>query len=384
MSRKYFFKIQSSLQRKVIAGGLSAVFGAGMYGSYAGAAMQTEQLDLKDQEQVQQEFLKIIANKGMNIANTKNLKFGQDLGKRLSKAKNVKNDFKVSLDFLIKNWESIDKDLLSVDELLSKEYKLDDQQIYKLRGGLGNSFPEKGGIAFLAIVEFIDLNNENDLRDKVFGESFLKEVGFNVDGNVRSRMNYIMDTYYEDVVKKIEEIKKNTEKGRKIVKWSIAAGTFLVILAVVVIAAVKLNGKKGADNQNGNETGNQPDGTDPSNNNPEQTGDKDQQDTEQNNSDNTQVASNESSSSVLQTGLKISGAILGSVVPPAAIVTAARLSKNKKSTYLYLDEVKTDDFVIKGSNTTTNKSEPEKVVGKPSSAKKLDAAKGKKRTEVVK
>ena len=384
MSRKYFFKIQSSLQRKVIAGGLSAVFGAGMYGSYAGAAMQTEQLDLKDQEQVQQEFLKIIANKGMNIANTKNLKFGQDLGKRLSKAKNVKNDFKVSLDFLIKNWESIDKDLLSVDELLSKEYKLDDQQIYKLRGGLGNSFPEKGGIAFLAIVEFIDLNNENDLRDKVFGESFLKEVGFNVDGNVRSRMNYIMDTYYEDVVKKIEEIKKNTEKGRKIVKWSIAAGTFLVILAVVVIAAVKLNGKKGADNQNGNETGNQSDGTDPSNNNPEQTGDKDKQDTEQNNSDNTQVASNESSSSVLQTGLKISGAILGSVVPPAAIVTAARLSKNKKSTYLYLDEVKTDDFVIKGSNTTTNKSEPEKVVGKPSSAKKLDAAKGKKRTEVVK
>ena len=384
MSRKYFFKIQSSLQRKVIAGGLSAVFGAGMYGSYAGAAMQTEQLDLKDQEQVQQEFLKIIANKGMNIANTKNLKFGQDLGKRLSKAKNVKNDFKVSLDFLIKNWESIDKDLLSVDELLSKEYKLDDQQIYKLRGGLGNSFPEKGGIAFLAIVEFIDLNNENDLRDKVFGESFLKEVGFNVDGNVRSRMNYIMDTYYEDVVKKIEEIKKNTEKGRKIVKWSIAAGTFLVILAVVVIAAVKLNGKKGADNQNGNETGNQSDGTDPSNNNPEQTGDKDKQDTEQNNSDNTQVASNESSSSVLQTGLKISGAILGSVVPPAAIVTAARLNKNKKSTYLYLDEVKTDDFVIKGSNTTTNKSEPEKVVGKPSSAKKLDAAKGKKRTEVVK
>ena len=37
MREKYFFKNQSSLKRKVIAGGLSAVFSAGMYGSYAGA-----------------------------------------------------------------------------------------------------------------------------------------------------------------------------------------------------------------------------------------------------------------------------------------------------------------------------------------------------------
>ena len=37
MKGKYFFKSQSSIQRKFIAGGLSAVFGAGVYGSYAGA-----------------------------------------------------------------------------------------------------------------------------------------------------------------------------------------------------------------------------------------------------------------------------------------------------------------------------------------------------------
>ena len=37
MKKKYFLKSQSNLQRKAIAGTLSAVFGAGMYGSYAGA-----------------------------------------------------------------------------------------------------------------------------------------------------------------------------------------------------------------------------------------------------------------------------------------------------------------------------------------------------------
>jgi hypothetical protein len=42
MCRKYFFKNRGYLSRKFIASGLSAVFSAGMFSSYAGA-MESEQ-----------------------------------------------------------------------------------------------------------------------------------------------------------------------------------------------------------------------------------------------------------------------------------------------------------------------------------------------------
>ena len=42
MSRKYFFKSQSSLQRKFIAGGLAATFAFGTVGSGFAGAMNPE------------------------------------------------------------------------------------------------------------------------------------------------------------------------------------------------------------------------------------------------------------------------------------------------------------------------------------------------------
>ena len=179
--------------------------------------------------------------------------------------------------------------------------------------------------------------------------------------------------------KKVEKsFGKKRNNKKKIFTRVVITAIPLTILAVIITAAVKLRGKTGADNQSGNNS------TNPIENYPEQTGNKKQQGTEQTGSDDTQVVSNKNSSSVLPNVLKVGGTIAGSMVPPAAIVTAVRLNKKfPGSKYLYLNKVKKDDFVVKGSNTTTNKSEPKKVVGKPFSAKKLDAAKDKK-TEVVK
>ena len=62
MEKKYFLKGQSSLQRKIVAGGLSVVFGVGVYGSYVGAMLQPAPLFSENElgkENVQRQFLRV-------------------------------------------------------------------------------------------------------------------------------------------------------------------------------------------------------------------------------------------------------------------------------------------------------------------------------------
>ena len=89
MKEKCFFK-SKDLQRKAIAGGLSAVFSTGVFSSYAGAAMPIEQMPavINVDQGEEQELSNLVSELNLN-----NIKVGENFTTRVLKVKNIKKKF---------------------------------------------------------------------------------------------------------------------------------------------------------------------------------------------------------------------------------------------------------------------------------------------------
>ena len=364
-------KRPGSLQRKVVAGTLSAVFGVGMYGSYAGAMKQPLQPENIPQQGDQ--YQRISAN----IKKFLNKNFSEDDYRFIVKHLKAKNkEFDEGLLFSVYRSE----------KFCNKDYWINFAASYLGVSGNDKKKEKIKNIPFfksgsLPLYFFSEANYdknflyENFFSYVCFSYTHYPEEAHNAFGNmldlvpdVKKQLEEIKSVPDEDVEEKFEgneknqkgkklenlEEKKQENNKKKIVIGLVASVVVLAILAVIITVAFKLNNN--ANNQNSDKTDGKPDGgngsTNPNNNNPEPTKDEDQQGAKQT-----------GSSSVLPQVLKYGGAAVGTGTAIAGGITAVRLGKksddkeagaNNKTSYAYIDSDK-----VKAANAENERKDDE-------------------------
>jgi len=404
MKKKYFLKGQSSLQRKVVAGTLSAVFGVGMYGSYAGAMEQPLQPENIPQ-QVDQ-YQRISAN----IKNFLNKNFSKDDYEFIVKHLKAKNkEFDEGLLFSVYSnekfcnkdyWIDFAASYLGVSGNDKKKEKIKDIPFFK-SGSLPlyffseanydknllydnffthvcfsyKSYPWEAHNAFGNMLDLVpDVKKQLEEIKSVPDEEAEEKFEGNEENEKEKEKGNILENEYgekngEDKEKneddkeiignkgiKLENLKgeKQENNKKKIVIGLVVSVVVLAILAVIITVAFKLNNN--ANNQNSDKTDGKPDGgngsTNPNNNNPEPTKDEDQQGAKQT-----------GSSSILPQVLKYGGAVAGTGTAIAGGIAAVRSGKksndkeagaNNKTSYAYIDSDK-----VKAANAENERKDDE-------------------------